>query len=148
MEITRHFTATTFIVCDRKVLLHFHMKLARWLPVGGHIDRDEIPEEAALREVKEETGLDVRLIDGEERRSFEDVRELNRPFKLLLEDINEYHQHMDFIYIAESETTDLTPGDGETEEMRWLTAEELEDPEIPEDVRVLALEALEIVSGG
>ena len=44
MEITRHFTATTVIVHKNKVLLHLHKKLGIWIPVGGHIDRDELPE--------------------------------------------------------------------------------------------------------
>ena len=61
MEITRHFTATIMVVYNNKMLLHMHKKLGLWLPVGGHIDRDELPEEAALREAKEESGLDVEI---------------------------------------------------------------------------------------
>lgn len=59
MEITKHFTATAIIVHDNKALLHLHKKLNIWLPMEGHIDRDELPQDAVLREVKEECGLDI-----------------------------------------------------------------------------------------
>ena len=47
---------------EGKVLLHLHRKLGMWLPPGGHIERDEIPDDAAVREVFEETGLNVELV--------------------------------------------------------------------------------------
>ena len=61
MEITRHFTATVLIVHHNRVLLHRHKKFGSLLPVGGHIDRNELPEETALRKAKEEAGLDIEL---------------------------------------------------------------------------------------
>src|SRR3989344_2869084 len=61
------FTTSIYIVYEHKVLLHKHKKLHIWLPPGGHIELDEDPNEAAIREAKEETGLDVELV-GEERR--------------------------------------------------------------------------------
>jgi len=56
------FTAAIFVVQDHKVLLIHHRKLNKWLPLGGHIELDEDPEQAALREAKEESGLDVELL--------------------------------------------------------------------------------------
>src|SRR5262249_52059212 len=58
------FTSEVFIVHDNKVLLRFHDKYDIWLSVGGHIEQDEDPNEAAVREVKEEVGLDIELWDG------------------------------------------------------------------------------------
>src|SRR5256886_11095557 len=51
-----------------KVLLIHHRKLDKWLPLGGHIELDEDPEQAALREAKEESGFDIELM-GEDRKS-------------------------------------------------------------------------------
>ena len=34
-----------------------HRRLNRWLQPGGHVEPGELPHEAALREVAEETGL-------------------------------------------------------------------------------------------
>ena len=62
----RHFTVAVFVVWEGKVLLHWHRKLEMWLPPGGHIEDGELPDEAALREVREETGLWAELV-GERR---------------------------------------------------------------------------------
>jgi 8-oxo-dGTP pyrophosphatase MutT (NUDIX family) len=51
-----------FVVQQAKVLLVHHRTLGKWLPLGGHIELDEDPEQAALREVREESGLDVELL--------------------------------------------------------------------------------------
>jgi hypothetical protein len=45
------FTVALFVVRGTEVLLVHHRKLNRWLPLGGHIELDEDPETAALREV-------------------------------------------------------------------------------------------------
>ena len=47
----RHFTVAVFVVWEGKVLLHRHRKLGMWLPPGGHIEKVELPDEAAVREV-------------------------------------------------------------------------------------------------
>ena len=52
------FTVAIFVVQDGRVLLVHHRKLNKWLPLGGHIELDEDPEEAALREAQEESGFD------------------------------------------------------------------------------------------
>ena len=51
-----------YIYYNDKVLLVHHKKLDLWLPVGGHIEPNETPDEALHREVKEEVGLRVELI--------------------------------------------------------------------------------------
>ena len=147
MEITRHFTATTFVVRGGKVLLHLHRRLGKWLPVGGHIDRDELPHEAALREVKEESGLDVVLYSSGEPLRCKDVRELVPPAHLLLEDINPFHQHIDFVYYAYGSTFEIDPTAEEAETLRWFELHELAGvPDMPEDVVNLAREAVALLS--
>jgi 8-oxo-dGTP pyrophosphatase MutT (NUDIX family) len=62
-----HITASCFIVdpSSRRVLLHRHRRLDRWLQMGGHVDEGESTRAAALREASEESGLkDLELIDG------------------------------------------------------------------------------------
>ena len=144
MEITRHFTATTYVVHQNKVLLHWHKKLNCWLPPGGHIDRDELPEEAALREVREETGLEVALAGGDGRLDFghDPTCELHPPAHILLEQINPFHQHIDLMYYAVAPTAELAPGLGETKQLVWFTAVQIQKTDMPANVRVCALEAL------
>lgn len=53
-----HFTASCYIVDgDGRLLLHHHRRLDRWLQMGGHVEADESPDLAALREGREESGL-------------------------------------------------------------------------------------------
>ena len=49
-ELTRDFTATAFVFWRGKVLLHKHKRLGMWLPCGGHIEPNELPDEAAVRD--------------------------------------------------------------------------------------------------
>ncbi len=144
MEITRHFTATVLVVYKDTVLLHKHKKRGSLLPVGGHLDRDELPQEAALREVQEEAGLRVELYNPEPA-SFTDVQALVQPAHMLLIDMNPYHQHIDFIFYATSKTAELKPQKGESSDIRWYTQEEVEMLDMPENVRILALEALALL---
>ena len=59
-----HFTASCYIVDgEGRLLLHHHRRLGRWLQMGGHVDGDELPDQAALREGREESGLaDLELV--------------------------------------------------------------------------------------
>lgn len=146
MEITRHFTATTFIVYKGKTLLHLHKKLNMWLPPGGHIDRDELPHVAALREVKEETGLDVELIRDEPTIKSKNAVEIPGPRHLLLENINPFHQHIDMIYYAKANTDIVVPDEGESIKLEWFNSEQLESDIIENDIRILGQEAIKFIS--
>lgn len=55
-----HLTGSAWIVSPKynRVLLVHHKKLNRWLQPGGHADGDENIYEVALKEAREETGLD------------------------------------------------------------------------------------------
>lgn len=57
----RHFFRTTqvFMTYQNEILLLFHKKHKKWFGVGGHIEENEMAHEAAIREVKEETGIDL-----------------------------------------------------------------------------------------
>ena len=98
-RIGRHFTVAVFVVWEGKVLLHLHRKLGIWLPPGGHIERNELPDDAAVREVLEETGVKAELV-GERREDVEDPVQLYRPAGVQLENIGTGHQHIDLIYFA------------------------------------------------
>lgn len=98
-EIIRHFTVAVFVVHHGQVLLHFHPKLKRWLPPGGHVEANELPDDAAVREVAEETGLDVVLV-GERGVPVDSPRQLVVPAGVQLEDIYPGHQHIDLVYFA------------------------------------------------
>lgn len=128
----KQFTATIYIIENKRALLIYHKKRQKWLPPGGHLDPDELPSSAALREAEEETGLIVELIPQEniwiEERG--DVRSFPRPYMCLLESIPEHngveaHEHIDFIYLGRPIGGTLKHNSKETENLRWFTIEEI-----------------------
>jgi 8-oxo-dGTP pyrophosphatase MutT (NUDIX family) len=154
METTRHFTSTVYVVNDGALALHEHERLGKWLPPGGHVDRDELPHEAGLREVREETGLDVDLVAPQEDIASETVRSLPQPHHLILADVNVHngtvgHQHVDMVYYARAETRDLDPADGESpaSAWTWFTPADLRDhPDLDPDVVEIGAKAIESVA--
>ena len=138
---TRDFTATTFVVDRERTLLLLHRKLGKWFPPGGHIEPHELPEHAALREVYEETGLQVELLARPAMLG--SVRVLPQPHCILLEDIALGHQHIDLIYFARVCGGSLAHAEREAHTARWWTWDELGDPLIAEDIRTLGRQAIE-----
>ncbi len=100
--MTRDFTVATFIVWQDKILLHQHPKIPKLLPPGGHIEPDELPDEAARREALEETGVQIELIGELAPKSLEagSPLPLVRPRGIQLEFIKPEHEHIDLIYFA------------------------------------------------
>lgn len=143
-EITRHFTATTFIVHGDRVLLHLHPKQQLWLPPGGHIERDELPHDAARREVEEETGLRVRLHSEGEAEALAaamDCAVVPQPAFILVEDINPFHQHVDFIYFAMLASG---PPPSASKGFEWLRLNDVERLDrVPQNVREGARRAVD-----
>jgi 8-oxo-dGTP pyrophosphatase MutT (NUDIX family) len=94
------FTVAIFVVHDQKILLIHHRKLDKWLPLGGHIELDEDPEQAALREAKEESGLEVELLGERPPTTGPGTRALIAPRFLDIHRINPTHEHIGMIYWA------------------------------------------------
>lgn len=154
METTRHFTATVHVVEGGETLLHDHKRLDLWLPPGGHVDRDELPHETALREAREETGLDLELVAERDDISSSTVRQLPQPRHLQLADINVHdgevgHQHVDMMYYARAADRALDPAEGEVpaERWEWFGPEDLAaDDRVEPDVAEIGRRAIETVS--
>lgn len=144
MIYNKSITATVYIINDGKLLLHKHKKYNTWFPVGGHLAPDELPHEAAIREAKEEAGLDITLVETENVPHFDigRVDRLPTPFCLYHEgDIEE--QFLDFIYIGETTQTELLPMIAESKELRWFSREDLESEDIKVHVKNTAVMVLD-----
>ncbi|MBY0376830.1 NUDIX domain-containing protein [Patescibacteria group bacterium] len=140
------FCVEVFIVHQDKVLLRMHDKYHEWLSVGGHIELDEDPVEAAHREVKEEVGLEIEL-EGNlaiARNEKYEYRELLPPRHMSRHRVNATHEHIVFIYFAKSSSNKVVDShsDHERAETRWVTLDELNDMNLLPDVRFYAEEAL------
>ena len=130
----RHFTVAVFVVWEGRVLLHHHRKLGMWLPPGGHIERDELPDEAAVREVMEETGVEVELV-GERREDVEDPVQLHRPAGVQLESIGPGHQQIDLIYFAAPRGPTEIGADYAEDRVGWYGPEDWGSMEVDAEVR-------------
>ncbi len=131
----RHFCASVFVINPRnkKILLVHHKKFNKWVQPGGHIENGETPEEAALREVYEETGVKVQLLG--ERFPRED--DYIRPLGIQKNQNTRGDLHIDIIYPAiPVNNTNITTNDFETNDVRWFSRNELENISVFPDIKI------------
>jgi len=143
------FTVAIFVVHNGKVLLIHHRNLNKWLPLGGHIELDEDPETAALREAKEESGLDVELLGERPPTTELGTRALIAPRFLDIHRISATHEHIGMMYWARPKHGALTLSPSEHHDIRWCSAEELNtlQPPMTEAVKWYCRTALKEVEG-
>jgi 8-oxo-dGTP pyrophosphatase MutT (NUDIX family) len=141
------FTAAIFVVEAGRVLLIHHRKLNHWLPLGGHIELDEDPETAALREAREESGLEVELLGERPPTTGPGTRALIAPRFLDIHRISDTHEHIGMIYWARPKSGELSLAASEHYDIRWCAAADLEalQPPISPAVKWYCLKALEEV---
>ncbi len=143
------FTVAVFVVDADRVLLVHHRRLGKWLPVGGHIELDEDPEAAALREVREESGLDVELVGERPPVTEPGTRALIAPRHLDIHRITDTHEHIGMIYWARPRAGTLTLAEAEHHDIRWCRADDLDrlDPPLSGAIRWYCREALRETGG-
>lgn len=139
------FTVSIFVVQDGKVLLIHHRNLNQWLPLGGHIELDEDPETAALREAKEESGLEVELLGERPPTTGGGSRALIAPRFLDIHRISATHEHIGMIYWARPRAGTVTLAQAEHHDIQWCSAADLDGlrPLISTPVKWYCLKALE-----
>lgn len=143
------FTVAIFVVHGRKLLLVHHRNLDRWLPLGGHIELDEDPEAAALREAKEESGLDVELLGNRPPTTEQGSRALIAPRFLDIHRINDTHEHVGMLYWARPRNGQLKLAAAEHHDIRWCSTTDLDtlQPPMSGAVKWYCRKALEEIDG-
>ncbi len=143
------FTVAIFVVHQGRVLVIHHRKLDRWLPLGGHIELDEDPEIAALREAKEESGLDVELLGERPPVTEPGTRALIAPRFLDIHRITDTHEHIGMIYWARPRNGSLTLAADEHHDIRWCSAADLDAllPPMSTAVKWYCRKAIEEIGG-
>ncbi len=145
------FVVAAFVVHQSRVLMVYHNKLDSWMPLGGHIELDEIPDHRLQREIEEESGL-LLGINVEVYQSTEDLdnrcrifpnndihhsHTLLRPWAIDLHNFPPVpgHRHVAFVYFCRSTTCDTHLSNGHAN-MAWMDHDKLEDPTIKMNQRV------------
>lgn len=164
----RHLTVTGFLVHEGRILLHWHRRNHLWLPMGGHIEPDEDPIQAVLREVAEECGVRAEVIPTVRPLPFHNLPQLPPPVTILVARVKSCGaaqragwpgpvDHIDLVYYCRP-VAGLDGFDPGAEIMHWVSAADLEadlplagEPgqpptRIPEDVRILGLDALRLAA--
>lgn len=125
-----HVTASAIIVGPRGTVLHRHKRLGLWLQPGGHIDEDETPWDAAVRETLEETGLPCRHPGSGPRLLHVDVHPGGRG-----------HTHLDLRYLLLAPDEEPVAPTGESPDVAWFdwpTAIGMADPGLAGALRAVA----------
>ncbi len=145
----RDFVAGAFVIKDAKILFLNHKKYGIWLQPGGHIEDRETPDEAAVRETREEVGIEIEILEHyKPNSSYEGLSEdLPQPFNINLHQIDEGHWHLDFQYLARP-VGKINEKEYSDRDMKWFTEEELENEQLdmPENARKTALKALKEIN--
>jgi 8-oxo-dGTP diphosphatase len=139
------FVTSVFIVRRGRVLLVHHKKYREWLPIGGHVELDEDPEQALYREIREECGLKVRILADRPDVGHRGVKPLPTPSYMDAHRIGKTHRHVAFVYFGVSASDRVKLHAREHSEFRWFSKEELKEarPRLTRSIRFYCLRALE-----
>jgi XTP/dITP diphosphohydrolase len=144
----RHWTASAIVLhpAEDKVLLIDHVKSGLLLYPGGHLAAAETLAEAAIREVREETGLDVEIVTGP---LFQHDAVTTHPVPFLIieamaaDPVNGPHRHIDANYVCRA-TTELIGQLDQTEVTgaRWVSPVSMRDLNVPPELPAITEAAI------
>jgi len=141
-KITKEFLSTVYIVKNGKVLLTWNKKVNKFIPLGGHVDKGELPCECAIREAKEESGFDIEIINAREMQH----SNLPQNLDIQLDIIKPDHHHINLSYIGKIIGGKMFKKSDEGTELRWFSAEEIiNHPEIFDNTKEKALKVIELI---
>lgn len=149
-QAKRCLTVSGWVMHNGKVLLVKHKMLGFWLAPGGHVDENELPHQAAEREVLEETGIKARTISAFP--IFESPTESENmplPFLYNLHWINKpgerkarsngevCEQHYIFSFFMEPVGTvgALDDSDDGVDAVKWFSREEIAELDTDEEIK-------------
>ncbi len=124
------FVVSVFVVHRDKVLLVFHHKYQEWLPIGGHVELNEDPDVALMREIQEESGLPVKILGSRPPVGHSGVKPLLTPAYMDSHKIGETHRHIAFVYFATAKHDRVKLHTREHREFKWVSRRELASKEL------------------
>ena len=124
------FVVSIFIVHRKRVLLVHHKKYNEWLPIGGHVDLDEDPEQALFKEIHEECGLKVKILADKPAIAHLGVKPIFTPSYVDVHRITGTHKHIAFVYFGTSRSGKVRLHEREHRAFRWVSRAELSSKEL------------------
>ncbi|NMB66642.1 NUDIX domain-containing protein [Candidatus Woesearchaeota archaeon] len=128
----------SLIVEKDKILLIHHKKLNKWLPPGGHIEKNETPDEAVKREIKEEINSELELISYKKPFDFKG-NNLVFPFYINKHLIKEDHYHYCLYYLGKLKDNNIKIEKNEILNYKWIKEKELQNFISNQDLELLNL---------
>lgn len=125
-KLQRQYCASAYTIDfeNKKVLLMYNRKLNKWLQPGGHIEGKELPEDTAIRETFEETGIKIKIIGNSfKERKYEPIA--------VERYINKVGDMIDIQYVAIPETYELK--NDENNNVVWMDFEDFYKSENVDD---------------
>lgn len=117
---------------NKKILLVKHKDYKKWVQPGGHIEQNEAPEDAAIRETFEETSIKIKLLGERFPRSTDYIRPLS-----IQKNERDGKIHLDFFYIGIPEGSHKPiPDINEVTEAKWFTRSELDEIDVFPDIKI------------
>ncbi|MGH0038384.1 MAG: NUDIX hydrolase [Myxococcota bacterium] len=141
-----HITASAWIVSAdrRRFLLTHHRKLGRWLQLGGHVDGDADVARSALREAREESGMEHfrwALTAGELVPVDLDVHAIPA------HGTDPPHEHHDIRFLLVADAGQTPRPSAESIDLRWFEADRLDEVADEESLHRLGRKAMRLLSG-
>ena len=127
MDYSKTICGTVYVIHDMHVLLHLHKKYHTWFPLGGHTEANEFPYETAIREAKEEAGLDIKLLETYHLPNMDIGRVVNVPLPFCTYNENSGYDedYYDFIFVGIPLSLDIKPNTGESQVLKWFSENEI-----------------------
>lgn len=139
----KHYSVMAMILTNqtpRRALLLENRKAQLWMPPGGHQEANENPLETAIREAKEEAGIDIadflpKQEPIDEKRSLIPLPARLVEMKIPARGSEPAHYHLDFLYVVRvAKPLDVTTDEREIGGAVWATLDEMADLAIPADI--------------
>lgn len=129
-----HFSASAFVVNkDRtKMVVVYHNIYDGWIYPGGHADGEENLLSVAVREVEEETGLKVNVLD----KNIYGIGSLPVMGHIKRGKYVSAHTHYDVVYLLEAdENIPLVFREDESKGVKWISFDEADDKSMCDFIR-------------
>lgn len=141
-NLIREFISTIYIIRDGKVLLTWNKNVKKFIPLGGHIEPNELPCNSVIREAKEESGFDIEIIDPARLKN----KNLPQNLNIQLDIIKPDHHHINLSYVGKIIGGQQLKKSDEDTELKWFPKEDIEKSnELFDNTKELALKAIEIM---